>query len=592
VPLTRTYNQKWPEGTEQLSVELVCGRHKLPPERGGLGPYRHNKNAINMIWGNVYKQNLWHPWMIERIRSLSNYTVNVWTGAASCGKTWDAGLFAFLFWLQKPDKTSVILTSTTGKMVRRRIWPVIQMLYNDVEGLPGNLVDSKTTLQTRKGDDKSGIYALAVRDGPTSKAVADIQGLHNERMFLVIDEGTDAPEAIMSVIPNLRKGCKDFRILIIGNAASHIDPHGKCCEPKDGWESITVDDESWETKGVTEWEIEPGICLHFDGMKSPNVKAGEDKWPFLLTNKDLTRALALPGAETTVGFWKYTRGFWTPDGVCRTVLSESMITKHKARGHAFIFNTSSRMGAGLDPGFGGDKCVLRTFRLGDIGNDRLGMQLVHTYYIPISASAKEPVHYQIVRICKEICLRDGIDPSCFGLDVTGEGGGLGDIFCREWSDHIIKVEFGGSPSDLPASEEDARPCSDVYDRRVTELAFSIRNFVINEQLKGLSDIEVKQLCAREFDDKKRKISIEPKDICKPKIGGSPDEMDALAVAVEVARRLGVTPGGGGSEHVARRDTLSILRKYDSVNINEPDEDDGLGDVAPAIYEDVFSMSDI
>ncbi len=89
-------------------------------------------------------------------------------------------------------------------MVRRRIWPVIQELYNSAAEQVGNLVDSKTTLQARKGDDKHGIFAIAIKDGPVASAVADIQGVHAERMFIDIDEATDAPEAIM----------EDFRISV------------------------------------------------------------------------------------------------------------------------------------------------------------------------------------------------------------------------------------------------------------------------------------------------------------------------------------------------------------------------------------------
>jgi hypothetical protein len=531
-----TYGINFPPELSQLEIELYCFKTNWPSEKGGLGAYRHYRNALKMIWPNIES----HEWMSWGHQSLCEHTVNAWIGCAAAGKTFSAGVFAMMFWACDPLETAVILTSTTGKMVRKRIWPVIQELFHGVKGFPGNLVDSKTTLQAQKGDDKHGIFALAVREGSTSRAVADIQGLHAKRILLIIDEATDTPEAVFEAIANLRKGCIDFRLLVIGNPVSHLDPHGLICTPKDGWGSISVDDEEWETEGVSKWEIEPGICLHFDGTKSPNITAGETKYPYLISARDIEGAERREGGTDSIGYWKYTRGFYAPDGTCKTVMSEAMIEQCDARG-SFHFVSKRTKIAGVDPAYGGDRCILRFADIGDLEDGRMGIQLGKRIEIPIKQGKDK--HYQIVERVKHECEKEGVPPERLGIDATGEGGGTAEILVREFGQGVHFVEFGGSPSDLPVSVEDPRPANEVYDRKVTELWYVCRRLVQAGLLKGMLDKEIIEFTHREFTDEKRKIVLDRKDECRSKIGRSPDDADAVAVVVDVARRLGVVANG-------------------------------------------------
>lgn len=563
------YGLQWPDRNPPitaLEVELLCFKNNHRRERGGLGPYMHFKNACNIIW----KDLKWNDWMSWGLKNLCEHSTNAWTGCGAAGKTYLVGLYGFIFWLADPTRTSVILVSTTGKMVRRRIWPVIQELYNSAANLGiGNLVDSKTTLQASKGDDKHGIFAIAVKEGPVASAVAEIQGMHSERMFIDIDEATDVPEAMFEAIPNLRKGCKNFRLGVTGNASSHLDPHGQCCEPKDGWNSINVDSDEWETKGVPRWEIDPGIALHFDGTKSPNVRCGQDKWPFLFTNSDLKRALANAGAEESVGFWKFTRGFWAPEGVLKTIMSEGLIEKHDGRGK-FTFFSKSRPVAGLDPAFGGDKCVLRIGRIGDLSGGRLAVQLDKLHYIAVKANKNKQVIYdQIVEQVVKLLTDADIPPEAFGMDATGQGGMLAATFVRDWSSNFLMVEFGGAPSDTPTSDDDPRPANEIYDRRVTELWFTAQNFLVNGQLKGLFTEECIQFCNREFSDKKRKMVLDTKEEYKLKNGHSPDEADSVVVLLATAKHLGALPSGGGKVNQAN-DWNRIAMEKDEINVNDPE----------------------
>lgn len=449
------------------------------------------------------------------------------------------------WWYVDPLNSAVILTSTTKNALRKRVWPTIVKLFRDCPGLPGSLVDSKTTLQYEKGNDKNGIFALAVKDGNTSKAAADIQGIHAKRILVIIDEATDCPEAIFEVLPNLQKGCTDFRVIVIGNASNKLDPHGFCCQPKGGWGSINIDHEEWATRGVDKWGIPPGICLHFDGFKSPNVKAGKNNWPYIYTTDNLEADKKTHGTDS-IAFWKYTRGFWAPEGFCRTIFSETLVEKFDGQG-SFKFYSKTFPIAALDPAFGGDRCILRFGTMGDIDQSkRLGLQLGREVEIKLSATSPDPIHYQISKRVIDECRKEGVAPHNFAIDATGEGGGLADIISQEWSNRIVRVEFGGSPSDMPCSEDDPVPAKERYDRKVTELWYSARQFLMAGLLKGLKTNDIIEACSREYNDEKRKIKLDTKDDCKAKLGHSPDSFDAIVMLIHLARSLGASGSAGGS----------------------------------------------
>jgi len=517
------YGIRSPVKIPDLELELYAFRNRLQPNEGGLGTFDHFRNATKMIWPKMS----WNPWLEAQVESLCDYDYVGWAGCGASGKTYGATLFATVWWLANPLKSTVVLTSTTAKMIRKRMWANLQDLVRKTRGFPGNMVDSKMALQAVKGDDRHSISAIAVAEGNTSKAVANIQGIHAERVMVIIDEATDTPEAAFEACTNLSKGCREFKMLVIGNPASKFDPHGRFCTPAKGWRSVTIEDQHWLT--------ERGICRRFDGMKSPNISEGRTKYPYLITHDQVLSAMRHEGEQSPT-FWKYTRGFWAPDGMVKTVLSESLIDTHTPT-KKLVFTANVEQVAALDPGFGGDRCILRFAKVGT-ANDKMSIAFGDIIQISPNAQLTEPVHYQIANRVKEECNARGIRPDRFALDSSGEGGGLADILTREWG-VVHRVEFGGSPSNLPVSDEDSRPCNEAYDRKVTELWFSMRKWVVEERVGGLDMETLQEFCARMFDDTKRKIAVESKTVMKQRTGKSPDLADAAVVLLDLVRKTAV-----------------------------------------------------
>ena len=187
------------------------------------------------------------------------------TAGAASWKTTCAAMYVTASWYASPKDTVVVCTSTTLDGLRRRIWKEISKFYR-LRPAFGNPVLSRNCIQFEKGMDDAGIFGLATDKGEIDKAIGKIIGFHAPSMIVMVDEMPYTPEAIVEACVNLESGSNRFQFIGIGNAADQLDPHGRMCEPKHGWDSVDVEAEKWETKR--------GVCVHLDGLKSPNVLAG------------------------------------------------------------------------------------------------------------------------------------------------------------------------------------------------------------------------------------------------------------------------------------------------------------------------------
>lgn len=562
------YGINWPDGVSTVDIELTCMAQRVSGERGGLGAYRHWKNAVKVLYPNMAM----HEWLTWRAQSFFENDFNYWVGCATAGKSHDAIFLGLTWWLGNPTESAVVLTSTTAKSIRRRLWPVLQELRHALaavkdspvfnQGFPGHVIDSKTMVQANKGDDKHAIAAIAVAEGSVNKAVSDIKGFHpKKRLLVIVDEANDTPEAIFHAISNLKKGLVEFKMIVIGNPVSRLDPHGRVCEPEMGWQSVGVGSEEWKTKGVKEWEVEPGICLHFDGEKSPNIKLGRDEFTFLYSNKNLQAARDACPNEDTLGYWSNTRGFWPPDGVCYTVFTDAFVVQYGLK-DLVIFGTKVKKVAGLDPSFSadGDGCILRFGTLGDLPDGR--MCLVAGERVKINLKAGQDIIYQIAEKAVEECKKRGLSPEDLGIDVTGGGIGVADVITRIWGEGVNRVNFGGSASEKPASSENGKQAKEVYYNRVTELWYNAREFGSAGQLKGLNDRDCMEFCSRPYAMKSGKLWVLPKEECKKELGRSPDDADAVVVMLDTARRNGLTLSKG---QISGTKTTNWERKAVSLN---------------------------
>ena len=505
------------------------------PERfSGISRGQHIKHCIAMMWPDVIRS--WNDWNELALWAWTNYREIGVTGCAAAGKTFTFTLLSLVEYLAKPMGTRVALTSTTVPSLRGRIWAEMMKFVRPAVPLFGlNVVDSQTKIQFQKGDDRSSIIALAVDSGAVEQAVGKLQGVHLPRMVIMVDEAAQTNPAVFSARANLEVGTDFYHFIAIANASSMFDPHGLFCEPRMGWGGIHDDDEHWETKS--------GVCVRFDGLKSPNVKAGRIVYPYLFS-QDNVEIIRKNFGEGSLEWNSYCRGMWSRSGARNTILDSAMITDGKAREKVIWAGGGIKTIAALDPAFttDGDDCILRFGKVGKADDNQIMLELTEIVRLNLMDDPNYPLFYQVADQTISELQKRGVRPEDFALDATGAGAGIADIISQRWQTGFVRVSFGGSATDSAVSVEDSRPAKSVYSNRVTQLWSQIKVIVMAGRMRGLDDQTARELCARIYSLKNEKTLLESKkDLKKRTKGNSPDRADALALLVE----LFVTQNGLG-----------------------------------------------
>jgi len=222
--------------------------------------------------------------------------------------------------------------------------------------------------------------------------------------------------------------------------------------------------------------------------------------------------------------------------------------------------------AGFDPAFtnGGDRSVLY---VGSYGKSRDGTTVVSFDKAHLlredSTKANEPRNFQIARMVKEICEKEGVRPEHLAVDATGAGDPFCDILSELWSSRVFRVKFGEKPTNLPTSAVSPVMANEKFSNRVTELWYVGVEFLRSYQLKGISPDLARELTARKYSTLAGgKLVVEPKKDMKARMGKSPDLADAAFLLLDVCRqRLGAYAGGKAA--VSRGEGwLNQVRKMD------------------------------
>lgn len=573
MPVDR-YGLRFPDNTTPATIELEAFHRQLTPEMGGLGRFQHLKNAIDHLWNEPRRQQaeargqaklydprkhdavIWNDWselMIEGFAEHPNIIspagednwVTV-TGPNASWKTTMAAVYALATYFASPSDTIIVLTSTSLPGLKKRIWKEITRFYRACPAW-GILIASDVCIRWQKGSDDAGIFGVATgQDEDVDKAVEKIIGFHARNAIAIIDEMQATNEALVKACISLRAGADHFQGIGLGNADSELDPHGQMSEPIDGWDTVSVEDEQWQTKR--------GICIHLDGLESPRVREGDEFYPGLLRKSDLESAAREEGEDSPY-FWQFRRGFWAPQGVTKTVLSIIDARRFHTMEEP-LWVGDFIVGATLDVAYeGDDRCALRQHCAGwaDVNGEEIPI-IWHGELVILHLKASktlDPIHYQIAQQTAQHCERWGVPSRMFAIDSTGEGEGPAGVLVKEhgWHD-LMRVDFNGSATEKPISDSNRRPAREVWVRRVTELYFRYRARVRNGQIRGLDKATLLEFCQRRYEDKGNgMIALETKPEMKKRTGRSPDLADNAVLAEELFRERGVIQDPIGKEGV-------------------------------------------
>ena len=564
------YGREWPEGVDALNIELYCFRHDRTVEQGGLGKAGHFRNIVNVLWHPTSpKPWTWHPWADQMLEGACRTNYLAVAGCASSGKTDFFAVWAIVNYIAAPLETMVLVTSTTLKESRKRIWGSIREYWQAVPGLPGKLVDSVGQIRFEDGSgeslsDKAGITLVAAERSKEKQAIGKLIGLKQKRVFLIADELPELSEAILQAAYSNLSANPYFQLVGLGNPNSYYDAFGLLAQPKGGWATVTVNDEEWQT--------ERGVCIHLDGTKSPNILAGRTIYPWMITEDKLEDARQKFG-EKSVAYWRMFRGFWCPSGSEDSIYAEADIVKTQADAPP-LWLSPPTPNAALDPSFtnGGDRSILYFGYVGTDANTKVRI-VCFDRFEPLSedVSSKEPRAYQIVRQFRARCEQEGVSPRNAAYDATGAGNPFGDIVDALWSRDVLRVQFGGKASKLPVSLTDRTLSDERYANRVTELWFSAKELMRTGQVRGICKELAREMCERRYITDKSgtlRLRVEPKSEMKERTGKSPDVADAAFILLDLARQrhgMAADPVGYGSDFGGRQAAKrKIMDKFNQV----------------------------
>jgi hypothetical protein len=446
--------------------------------------------------------------------------------------------YGIISWLSKPRDTLVLMTSTTLREARKRIWGSVISLLSVIEGAPVNIRDSTGSANYIDANgqtfDRAGLSLIAAERSRTKEAIGKFIGLKQKHVILIADELGELSEAIVQAgLSNLSKNPK-FELKALSNPASRFDAFGIWSTPRDGWESVRVElDDTW----VTKWN---GKYIRLDGERSPNIMAGETIYNFLPTQEKVDEDKALLG-EKSRSYMRMVRAVFFDSDESEGIYSESELVNAGAM-KRIEFKGATTLIAGLDPAFtnGGDRTMLCIARVGFDTNGQYCMQFEDFVQINDDSTNKAvPRTYQIVHKVKEECEKRGIKPENLAVDSTGAGSPLCDVLAGEWSNDFLRVPFGGKASDRRVSMNSQLIGEELYCNRVSELWFVGKEFIRTKQLTGVTAELAKEMANRRFELVKGsslRVKVEPKGELKARAGASPDMADCAFVCLDLARQ--------------------------------------------------------
>lgn len=561
------YGKQFPEGTSKLEVELWCLRHdkRGDYEGGRLASFDHFRNAVNIIWNNKdsTRRHIWNEWSEKMFKeAIGQREKRRFVGVAGCGSSGKSdafALYAIVMYLSNPTETMVLLTSLTLETAKGRIWKAVREYWRQLERFfaangappPGSAVHSKCRIRgmDKQGGftDETGLMLVAADKQKGEDATSKIVGTKapgRGMLILIADELPGLSHNVLTVAYTNLTVNYEFQMIALGNPSRKLDPFGKFCTPKDGWDSVAHEPDEWETQR--------GKVIRLNAEHSPRVKeeddfteeeirAGKEPVCFWMPTRADIEGMARDYDITSQYYYTNAKAMWCFDKSPMAIFSETeLLAASDSTVPVWDYPDRIVRVSGMDSSYtsGGDKSVDVQVVCGRVeGKPHLHVSEVTTLgmddSLPIS-----PAH-QIARAWMRGCEDAGIAPKNAGFDGSGAGVPFGGIVQAEWSPQVKDIQFGGAPSGRKMGLND--DTGEKYANRVSEIWLQIKPLLREGQVSGLTESIIEDLVSREFSKKPepRKLKIESKIDLKKRLGRSPDCADAFLIAVDVAIQNGL-----------------------------------------------------
>lgn len=550
MPAIKRYGYEFPNGSNDLSIELSCyadnkafairGEQMVPLDTGHTPEY-HLRRAWQIVWPSWQ----WNDWADRMVWAFCNYRIITIIGHAAAGKSFVTSRWSVMDWIARPFETSTTISTPKFDSLRTRIWGD---LMQGVEVSPlkphleqafqftttSNELKIKVRDKNKADADKFVIQGVAADSADIN--ASKLRGQHTPRRRIIADECEHMGEVLFSAINNARVD-PDFRAILLTNPSDRESEYSqKWAQPKDGWSSVDENDLGWETRQPH------GYCVHFNALQSPNVKA-KKKVVAGLMESEAVETIRKTEGESSLAWYMYVLGFPPPDGVVTKVWPSQ--TLDKAR-RTETFDYAPQRVASLDPAFQHDDCVLILGNMGRLRDGKPCISAQKSVKIKVQEGAERMLkEEQIAESVMQHCQEWGVGPENFIMDCTGQGRGVYEILRKKWSDKVNGLTYNDVASKRPI-REGGKPAAEVVIYYVSELWFRASYLAADGMLCGLGNLDGKttqDLSARHYsmknNDGTSKMVVESKDDLKKRLGRSPDFGDTFCQLGELMVRRGM-----------------------------------------------------
>lgn len=466
-------------------------------------------------------------------------------GHGSASKTFTASVWYLLDWIAYARTTALLLTSSTVDSMKRRIWADFKTLWTKSKvdlSMVGQILESNRMIRQSIHEGKAAVHTVAAE---SDNAATKIQGLHMPRVRLIFDEA-DNPysSSIWPSVTNLETS-GHFKGIALANPVDRNSEFGMHVEPVNGWDSVNPEvDFEWE--GKLGWHV-----LRLDGLQSPNILLGEDKYPYLLTNKAVLSTRDNKGTNSPE-WWTMIRAWYPPEGLSSCIFPSGLVANCNK---PIVWYTTVTKIAFLDPAFeGGDSCVLSIGVMGRVASnpERTAVEMSKQITIKRKDMSKS-LAFDYADQIADILKQEGVQDHNFGVDTTGTQSAFCDVLCEKIGKNIMRVNFGGGATNRKVTNEDSVTANERYKNFVTELWFVGREWMRlglvyikspSRDLRIQLESRLYELKGKDAKSGRQLVQAEPKKDMKSRGLTSPDEGDSFCGLIHVARTRaqGFVPG--------------------------------------------------
>lgn len=561
-PKIRKYGLKFDASLTPLEIEFCMIRWNSDlvagPNKYGNGLFYHFREAQTLLWPDE-DHNRWSDLILSTILSER---LTVIQGCRDSGKTQTLTKYVLTDYFCFPQNTLTLMSSTDVRGLELRVWGAMKDLWQrakDRHGdlIEGNAIDSKHGIFTDALDPKTGdvrdmrrgVICVPVLDseGNETKALEKFVGVKQKRRRLIADEVQFLPPSYLNVLSNLDKG--DFKSAFTGNPLGQkaLD---KVAEPECGWDSHP------EPTKTTTWKNKfDGITINLVGTDSPNFDENRPKNYSYMMNKEDAERVAKRFGKDSVEYYSQILGVRKSGLNARIVLTSEMCKNNRAYEDCVWSEEEITNTLNIDAGYGGDACEAVFLQFGRDAQRQAVIKLHEPELITINLNDPATPEDQIAEQAKRLCEIHKV-PYTNVFFEAGMRATLAISLARILSSEVNAVNAGGMATTRPVSDDlfvdddtsgmgrkRLKRCDEHYSKFITEMYFSVRLLVECKQAREFPKSAVKEFSEREWVwARGTRYELETKEDFKKRCGYSPNKADAVAIAVEGARRLGFQIG--------------------------------------------------